>query len=68
MAYKLRNFLDNVDKHIQKAEEDEKKKAIGLVIHSLQRPFEELMTGVILEQKKQVDELINSLGWNRLLK
>lgn len=68
MAYKLRNFLENVDKHIHKIENDEKSKAIGLVIHSLQRPFKELMTSVVLEQQKQVDELINRLGWNRVLK
>jgi hypothetical protein len=68
MAYKLRNFLANVDKVQQELEEKKKKEAIGLVIHSLQRPFQELITSVVLEQQKQVDELINSLGWNRVLK
>jgi hypothetical protein len=68
MAYKLSNFLANVESMQQKIEEKDKKEKIGLIVHSLQRPFQELMTSVVLEQQKQVDELINSLGWQKILK
>jgi hypothetical protein len=63
MAYKLSNFLANVDKIAQQAEEKQKKEAIGLVINSLQRPFKEVLNAVIVDQTKQVEALIKSVGW-----
>lgn len=65
MAYKLSNFLANVEKVGQELEEKQKKEAIGLVINSLQRPFKELMTSVILDQHNQIQSLMEKLGWKK---
>lgn len=57
------DFLANVQQHIDKAQEEEKKEKIGLIINSLQRPFTEVLQAVCEKQKKDVEELYKSLGW-----
>ncbi len=59
------NFLNNVQKHIDKTNEETKKIEIGRVINSLQRPFTEVLQAVALKQQKDVDKLYKSLGWEK---
>lgn len=59
------NFLNNVNNHIKIIETEAKKKEIGKIIHSLQRPFTEILQAVVLKQQKDVDNLYKSLGWKR---
>lgn len=59
------NFLKNVNKHIERIEEDQKKMELGKVISALQRPFTEVLQAVCEKQKKDVDELYKSLGWKK---
>lgn len=59
------DFLSNVNKHIEKAQEEEKKEKIGLIINSLQRPFAEVLQAVCEKQKQDVEELYKSLGWKK---
>lgn len=59
------NFLENVNKHIEKIEENQRNVELGKVIHSLQRPFTEVLQAVCEKQKKDVEELYKSLGWKK---
>lgn len=62
-AMRKYDFLGNVNKHIEQAQEKEKKEKIGLIINSLQRPFTEVLQAVCEKQKQDVEELYKSLGW-----
>lgn len=62
---KTRNFLKNVQYHIDKIETQKKNEELGKVINSLQRPFTEVLQAVILKQIKDVDELITNLKWEK---
>lgn len=59
------NFLENVQKHIDKVDEETKKKEIGKIVHSLQRPFTEILQAVVVQQIKDIESLINHLGWKK---
>jgi hypothetical protein len=61
---KRRNFLKNVQYHIDKAQEKEKKVELGKIVNSLQRPFTEVLQAVCEKQKQDVEELYKSLGWS----
>lgn len=58
-------FLENMDKISNEVETKQKNEAIGMIVSSLQRPFKEILQAVCEKQKKDVDELYKSLGWEK---
>ena len=65
--YNFFTFCENLDKIGKDAEEKEKKQKLGEIVSALQRPMQEVLQSVILEQEKQVEKLITSLGWRQKL-
>lgn len=65
--YNFFTFCENLDKIGKDAEEKEKKQKLGEVVSALQRPMQEVLQAVILEQEKQVEKLITALGWRQKL-
>ena len=61
--YNPANFLNNVEKVVQKEKNKDRDKALGVLIGSLQRPAADILQSVVLKQKQDVDELLKSLGW-----
>ncbi len=59
------NFLRNIEKHRKSEEEELKKIQLGLLIHSLQRPAQEILQAVCEKQIEDVRELCKSLGWTK---
>jgi hypothetical protein len=63
--YNFFTFCENLDRIGQETEEKLKKQKIGEIIGGLQRPMQEVLQAVILEQEKQVEKLITALGWRQ---
>lgn len=61
--YSPSKFLDNVSKIVQKEQNKERDAALGQLISSLQKPATDLLQSVVLKQKKDIDELLKSIGW-----
>lgn len=59
------NFLANVQKHVDKIDEETKKKEIGKIVNSLQKPFADILQAVAVKQVKDVEQLIKHLRWGK---
>lgn len=63
--YNFFTFCENLDKIGKEAEDREKKQIIGGIVSGLQRPMQEVLQAVILEQEKQVNKLLKYLQWQK---
>lgn len=63
--YNFFTFCENLDKIGKDAEEKEKKQKLGEVVSALQRPMQDVLQSVILEQEKQVNKLLKYLQWQK---
>jgi len=61
----MRDFLANVQKHIDRHENEQKKLEIGKVLNSLQKPFADILQSVVVKQAQDVENLLKHLGWKK---
>ena len=61
--YSVNNFLSNIDYIAEQLDRQERKEGIAKILVSLQRPLEEVLACVCEKQKKDAEELYNTLGW-----
>lgn len=66
--YNFFTFCENLDKIGKDAEEKEKKQKLGEIVSALQRPMQDVLQSVILEQEKQVNKLLKYIHGKRDIK